>query len=373
MKTGTQKPIVVFISNRFGYGPTTALLNIVKEFIKNGEVNLVFAGSGICKEAFCLAPEKKVIFCELDERDYNKMKDFLSQYKDEKIFIISCLNRLAIMVAKELNIPNALVDLLTWTWNEIPKGYEIADHYFSNHFGTDIKKPYMIEVPLIIGQTPEKKGIKKKYILVNVGGSQNHLVPGVPENYLRLISYFLNNIKVPRGLEIIVAGGSGAVEFLRNSGIRPDTRIESFSLQEYTLIQNKSKKIISVAGSNSTFMSFVLGIPVIFLLPQLYSHWKLVSFLKEKNYIKDCQNWNDYMWLSNDINSLTEKESILLIEDLAKKALAEQEILNRMMYDLQKMIDADDDVAGQNKFIADVGIGGEKKIFEYLRDHWFKK
>ncbi|MCX6722319.1 MAG: hypothetical protein NTY04_04005, partial [Candidatus Staskawiczbacteria bacterium] len=152
---------------------------------------------------------------------------------------------------------------------------------------------------------------------------------------------------------------------------RPEFIIESLSFKKYTSIQHQSKKIVSLAGSNSTFMSFVLGIPVVFLLPQLYSHWKLTSFLKEKKYIKHCQHWDEYMSVPANINLFTEKEAIFLIEDLSSKALADKKILFKMMNDLQNMVDAEIDTTGQDKFIEDVGIGGEKKIFDYLNNCWF--
>lgn len=372
MEPKTQKPVIIFISNRFGYGPTTALLHVVREFIEKVDADFVFAGSGICKEAFDFKLKDRVEFIEIDERDYDEIKKFLLRYKNRRVFLISCLNRLAILVAKELEIPNALVDLLTWMWNEIPNGYKDADYYFSNHFGTKNKKPYMIEVPIIMGSIPDKKNIvKKKYLLVNIGGMQNHLVPGLPENYLRLISYLLNNIKIPSGFEVVVASGNQAVEFLKKLSTRPEFRITSLSFEEYTSIQNQSKKIISLAGSNSTFMAFILGTPVVFLLPQLYSHWKLTMFLKQKKYIKHCQHWDDYMPVPADINSMTEKDIIFLIEKLSAKAFNDKKILDRMMSDLQNMIDTDVDTKGQDKFIADIGIGGEKKIFSHLNNSWF--
>ncbi|MCX6722318.1 MAG: hypothetical protein NTY04_04000, partial [Candidatus Staskawiczbacteria bacterium] len=212
MKQKTKKPVIIFISNRFGYGPTIALLNVAREFIKKIDADFVFAGSGICKEAFNAVFEKKIVFVETDEHNYDEIKKFILRYKNRKVFLISCLNRLAIVVAKELKIPNALIDLLTWTWNKIPKGFESADHYFSNHFGTKNKKPYMIEVPLIIGPVPYKKNVNKKYLLINIGGVQNHLVESLPENYLKLVSYFLNTLKVPSNLKVVVASGSQSVK-----------------------------------------------------------------------------------------------------------------------------------------------------------------
>lgn len=371
MELKTQKPVIIFISNRFGYGPTTALLHVAREFLAKTGFDLIFAGSGVCKEAFDFNLKDKVKFVELDERNYDEIKKFILRYKNRKVFLISCLNRLAILAAKELDIPNALVDLLTWMWNEIPKGYEVADYYFSNHFGTKNKKPYMIEVPIIMGSIPKKKDTKKKYLLINIGGMQNHLVPGLPENYLRLISYFLNNIKVPMDIEVVVASGNQAVEFLKKLNTRPEFRITSLSFEDYTSIQNQSKKIISLAGSNSTFMAFILGVPVVFLLPQLYSHWKLTMFLKQKKYIKHCQNWDDYMSVPSDINSMTEKDIIFLIEDLSAKALSDKNILDKMMNDLQNIVDADVDTTGQDEFIVDIGVGGEKIIFDYLKSRWF--
>ncbi len=57
MRSELDKPVVIFISNRFGYGPTITLLHIIRKFISVANAELVFAGSGICKEAFVTAGE----------------------------------------------------------------------------------------------------------------------------------------------------------------------------------------------------------------------------------------------------------------------------------------------------------------------------
>jgi len=371
-KDMTEKPTIIFISNRFGYGPTITLLQVIRESMGRVDADLVFAGSGICKEAFDFSLSDRVKFIESDERDIDNLRKLLACYKGKKVFLISCLNRLAIQVAKELSIPNALVDFLTWMWNEIPQGYEDTNHYFSNHFGTSNKRPSMIEVPLILGPISERKSYKKEYLLVNIGGTQNHLVPSIPRNYLTLLSYLLNNLKVPTGLKVVVAGGREAICFLKTLSTRPEFRIESLLSSEYISIQHRSKKIISLAGTNSTFMSFIVGVPVVFLLPQLYAHYKLTLFLKERKYITNCQHWDDYMDVPTDINLLTEKDSIFLIEDLAANAITNIKVLAKIMEDLQNMVDIEINIAGQERFISDFGVGGEQIIWNYLSKFWFK-
>lgn len=371
MKTELQKPIIIFISNRFGYGPTITLLHVIRKFISKIEADFVFAGSGICKEAFDFNLKDKVTFIEMDERDIAEIRKLFLKYKDRKVYVVSCLNRLAIQAAKELKIPNALVDFLTWMWNKIPEGYESTDHYFSNHFDTNNKKPQMIEVPLILGPIPNRRSYMKEYLLFNIGGTQNHLVPGIPKNYLSLLSNFLNSLQVPSDIRVVVAGGGEAIKYLKDTSTRSEFRIESLPSQEYISIQQRSRKIVSLAGTNSTFMSFILGLPVVFLLPQLYAHWKLTLFLKERNYITSCQHWDDYMTVPAHINSLTEKESIFLIEDLSAKALADKNIFSKMLEDLQEAINRENDVSGQEKFIHDIGVGGEDVIWDYLNNCWF--
>lgn len=340
--------------------------------MKRIDADLIFAGSGICKEAFDSSLSSHVKFIEIDERNIDEIRELLAYYKNRKVFLVSCLNSLAIRAAKELFIPNALVDFLTWMWNEIPLGYEDTDYYFSNHFGTCNKTPLMIEVPLILGPISERKSYKKEYLLINIGGTQNHLVPGLPKNYLTMLSYLLNNLKVPAGLKVVVAGGSEAMRFLRTLNTRSDFRIESLPSCEYISIQQRSEKIVSLAGTNSTFMSFIVGAPVVFLLPQLYAHWKLTLFLKERNYITNCQHWDDYMDMSEDINLLSEKDSIFLIEDLSARAITDKKVLARITGDLQSMVDKKIDISGQEKFISDFGIGGERIIWDHLSKFWFK-
>jgi hypothetical protein len=117
-------------------------------------------------------------------------------------------------------------------------------------------------------------------------------------------------------------------------------------------------------------MSFVIGLPVVFLLPQLYAHWKLTLFLKERRYITDCEHWDKYMPLTKDINNLSERESIFFIEDLARQALGNHDIFNVILSDLQNMIDAEIDITGQDRFIKDFGVNGEEYVFDYLKKVW---
>jgi hypothetical protein len=371
MTSDTKKSTIIFVSNRFGYGPTVTLLHLVRLFVKNVNAEIVFIGSGICKEAFDASLNGFVTFIDADERDYEAIKKIIGRYDhDNRVFLVSCLNRFAIQAANDLGVPNAIIDFLTWMWNGIPKGYEDAGYYFSNHFGTSNRKEGMIEVPLILGPMVDKVKAKKDYLLINIGGTQNHLMPGIPKNYLALLSFFLNSIRIPTGLSVVVAGGKQAIEFLKCSSTRPEFRIESLSHDEYVSIQQRSAKIVSLAGTNSTFMSFALDIPVVFLLPQLYAHWKLTLFLKERGYISDCYHWDRYMSVPSDISQMTELDSIYMIEELAKEALSDHGILSKMKEDLQHLIDENTDISGQKRFIKDIGIGGEEVILRKLKEFW---
>lgn len=371
MKPQAEKPVIIFISNRFGYGPTMALLHVVRKFVIAAEANLVFAGSGICKEAFDSRLADKVEFVEIDERDIEQVRALIKGYMTSKVYVVSCLNRFAIQAAKELNVPNALIDFLTWMWNKIPEGYENTDLYFSNHFGTENKRQAMIEVPLILGQIPEKTDCKKDCLLFNVGGMQNHLVSGIPQNYMSLLSDLLNRIRVPEGLKVVVAGGSEAMKFLKERSTRPEFRIGSLPSEEYISIQQRSWKIVSLAGVNSTFMAFAIGIPVIFLLPQVYANWKLTHLLEQREYIRRSCYWEDYIRVPDGADLLSEKDSIHLTETLSAEASNDTRVLERILHDLQAKIDEEVDIAGQGRFICDIGLGGEDAIWKYLKGCWF--
>ena len=363
---------IICISNRFGYGPTITLSHVIKKLVGRIPAHIVFAGSGICKEAFDSTLKNIVSFVEIDERDSNGIKQLLGLYDRKSTYLISCLNRLAILAAKELQIPCVMVDFLTWMWNEIPSGYEQADYYFSNHFGTKNQKPYMIEVPLIMGPAPINSNAKKEYFLINIGGTQNHLVPGVPKQYLTLLSALINNLEIIEGTKVVVAGGAQAIAFMKNLNKRPEFRIESLPFSEYVSIQQRSKKILSLAGTNSTFYSFLLDVPVAFLLPQVLAHWKLTLFLKNKGFISHCQHWDDYMTVPADIQKISEKESILLTETLAARVLSNEQLFRNILHDLQHMLQANIDTNSQKRFINSIGIDGEEIICNHLEKTWFK-
>lgn len=369
--TARSEKTILFISNRFGYGPTITLAHVMRQFASNTDCRLVFAGSGICKEAFDRQSlGDRVSYIEADERDLDDILKLIGRFDASRLFLVSCLNRLAIQAAHERGIPNALIDFLTWLWNTIPDGYLLADRYFSNSFATENRLPQMIDIPLILGPVPSRRGTPGEYFLFNIGGTQNHLVPELPKNYLRMLSSLLNRVRIPQGLRTVIAGGKDAVAFLKENSTRQDFSFESLSSEEYVSIQRRSSKIVSLAGTNSTFMSFAIGVPVIFLLPQLLAHWKLTDLLEERGYITPAQKWSDYVQFDEDADEITEKESILLTERLSAIVLSDQKLMDRITNDLQSRIDSDVETAGQDRFISEAGIGGEHMVCESLRTAW---
>ena len=369
MKSVSKKPAVVFVSNRFGYGPTVTMFHVIREIIKRSDAKLIFAGSGICKEAFDQTLKMRVDSLDIDERDQKILTTFLSDIRrsEKEVRVVSSLNRIAVKSADSLGIPSALIDCLAWMWKTVPEGYEKADMYFANMLGRSSIGD-MTDVPLILGPIIESI-LPKNVLLINIGGASNHHISGISKNHLLLLGRLLNQLNIPDNLSVFVAGGRQSVDFLKKIVKRPQFTIESLSQVEYSHIQGRSAKIVTLAGMNSVFTSFAHHIPTEFLLPQMYSQWALTKILNKGGYTK-AKHWDDYMSIPEGIDDMSEKEAMLVIEDLSALALKDDSIFKSILTDLQIGIDRETDISGENRCIGDFGIGGEKTIADALIKAW---
>ncbi len=360
------KQTIILFSNPFGYGPTTTLIHIAKEILKKTDVNLVWGAKkeGLCREIFNV--KNKIIWHDINERDFNEVKKLIAKYPQAKV--ISILNRFSIRAAKELGNDNALVDFLSWFWETAPEEYSLADIYFTNNLKKKIDpiNSNTIDVPIILGPIPEKK--EEDIILINIGGSKNPLVSGIPTSYLLLLSKILNMLNFGNS-KVYIAGGKEATAFIRKHISNNSYKIGSMSHEEFLSLHRKAKRFISLSGTNATFMSFALNVPTIFLLPQLLAHWKLSLLLKDQS-IPSVMLWEDYFLVDENIYSFGEKEIVPITESFSQKMIRNNQAINKYAERIQCWIDGPADTKEQEKFIKKVGLRGEEAVVSKLIEAW---
>ncbi|NMB56413.1 hypothetical protein GYA19_00570 [Candidatus Beckwithbacteria bacterium] len=364
---------IIFFSNPFGYGPTTTLIHIAESLNKrvNGNIKMVVAGkeNGLCKEIFNKSNHSYIKWHDLDERNYEEVKSFLSSFKSP--FVVSVLNRFSIKAAHELKLPNILIDFLAWFWDKPSFEYSLADMYLYNSLGKDLSIPNKIsyDIPIILGSIPKRIISKKRMILINIGGSKNPLVEGIPIKYLTLLTKIINKLNFASAT-VYIAGGKEATEFIKKNLDFPDRFIVgSFSHEKFLKLHAACHHFITLSGTNATFMSFSLGIPTTFLLPQLLAHWKL-SFILKKETNVDPLMWEDYFDINKKMYSLTEYDVVPYTEKLSQKVINNNKIFSKILTKIQDRLDSKINTSDQTKYIEKLGVNGEDVVSDLIIKKW---
>lgn len=367
------KPInsILLFSNPFGYGPTTTLLHIAEELAKRTSLPLLAAGKrdGLCGEIFTTSSHPSVVWHDLDERDYGQVKTFIAHHPNTAV--ISILNRFCIQAAHELKVPNALVDFLAWFWDTPAAEYGFADLYFTNKLGMQlpIVNAHTYDVPIILGPIPRRTHSTDPLILINIGGSQNPLVEGIPTDYLTLFSEIINRLDFGSSSDVYIAGGRAATDFVNQRLHNKTYHVGPLAHEKFLALHARADRFISLTGTNATFMSFALQVPTIFLLPQLLAHWKL-SLLLQNAGITDVLMWENYYQIDRKTYTLSEKELVPLTESLSRQTLNNNIKLSSIVTTVQNWLATAPNLMEQDRFIRQVGVNGEKELVSRLISEW---
>ncbi len=367
------KPTIIFFSNPFGYGPTTTLIHLAEVISKLTDIQMVVAGKndGLCKEVFSKSNHSNMQWHDLDERNFDQVKEYISQFK--KPYIVSILNRFSIEASRQLGVHNALIDFLAWFWDKPAREYSLSEYYFYNSLGAKVTIPTSnaYDVPIILGSIPKKsKSQAGSQVLINIGGSQNPMVEGLPYEYLKLLVSIIDKIEFPKKSKVYIGGGKLATEYIKENLSHPERFIiGSFDHEEFLQIHANSDHVISLSGTNATFMSFKLGIPTTFLLPQLLAHWKLSIILRDQK-ISDPLMWEDYFDVDDNIYKLTEYDVVPYTENLSIKLRENPELLSKVVNKIQSQLETNLFVKKQTEYINKLGVNGEKFVAELLVKKW---
>lgn len=327
---------LIFISNPFGYGPTSTTLAVMLEVFKLWKGRIIFIANKNNKN---IINDSRIKIKILNDRDENILEKYIKSIHNPYIF--SCMNRFIINPAKKNNIPLIFLDTLSWFWEEIPNNYLQADYYFYQNVPfLKKKKSYnqyknAIGFSPIIGSVPKTDNNPSNKILVSVGGGHNPLTKSISKHYLDLLSILLTSVENDN--RFLVIGGEEAIRYLK--GKINHTNISLNSLDWNSSIKQlfNSKCILTTAGFKTTFEAFCLDKKIAFLLPMNKSQWKLENEIKLIYSNIPGMNWEDYFSINNEFNKLSEKDVILHIEKMAKDLLTSNKI-NKAINDFNELI-----------------------------------
>lgn len=364
-----KKTIIVF-SNPFGYGPTGNAIPTLEELSKIQNVDLIFAGSGLCLE---ILPSKyKTVV--LNERDEDEIEKFLKTI--ENPYVIGIQNRFSIKVCKRNNIPCAFLDILAWFWKKIPEEHLIADEIFWLNFGKmKEKEEYNDTINLISGIVEDYhfENVKKNNgnILIHIGGANYPVINDIPKNYLELMSLSLNALSEKNIFKnIYFVAGNIAVKYVKSLGLNKEIKAESLSREEYLGSLNSSDHLLTTSGVSSTLEGFYFNTPVSFLLPINLSQLALIRLLEERNLKMQKLNWNDYVKINPALEQLTEKEGIEEIEGYAEIILNDNNLLNKYLEDFINLAKNIPTTESQKIFIDKIGSTGSQEMVQILTEKW---
>lgn len=322
---------IVLISNPFGFGPASNLNAILQE-LYTYNVNLFLLVGKNSLDLFDIKTEKVKIL-QINERSESEIDQTLLEI--DSPHIISSLNRFALSVAQRRNYKSVFIDCLSWFWEEIPLNYLNTDTYYAlNFIGLKNKVlPQNAKVVPYPCSSFDNRGKSKKITpnktYINIGGYQNPLVDTTRKSfYLDLLAYLASNSQT----QIKILGGNQASVYLNKNSNNPNLS-ETYTKEDFDSLTDKLPSLISVAGINSTVECLFSNTEIIYYLPWNLSQNKLGELLQNERILSRdrIMCWEDYFpEYKKEMHTISEKESIQLIEFYAEKALDDVEILKKI-------------------------------------------
>lgn len=362
------KKNVIFFSNPFGFGPTAKAIAVMNAAQKLWDANIHYVTDSSCLQIFNI-PNVNIITGDI--RNIDNVRKIISDF--ENSYVVSSINKFAIIVANELKIPNAFIDSLTWMWDVIPNDYLLSDFYFALNFPNLDKKiqqyPSIIKVPYIIDDTFSQSKSYESDILVNIGGCMNPLTNTCPEAFLTILFLALKEL---HNKKIVVCGGKEAISILNNLNLKHKTKILFTTLEKETFMSSllRTKHFVTISGLNSSFEAFYYQVPTSFIMPTNLSQWKnLNEFIinaKVESYVK----WEDILSSGINLDSMSEKEAIRVLELTAKNILISKKYLRKATKLLYNIFIKTPDTKAPYSFINSLGTDGAYVIAKRLKKEW---
>lgn len=358
---------LIFISNSFGYGPTSTTIAVLSEVLKIWRGKIVFIANKNNKN---LINDPRIKVKVLDDRNENILESYIKSIRSPYVF--SCMNRFVINPAKKNAIPIVFLDTLSWFWKKVPNNYLKADYYFYQKIpflkkNRDFKKyKNAIEVSPIIGKMPKSNIKPLGEVLISIGGGNNPLTNSISKNYLNLLGIFLMN--VDKKTKFLVVGGGESIRYLRSRVKKENIRFNTLDWNNAMKNLINSECILTTAGLKTTFEAFYLSKKLSYLLPMNKSQWKLEDEIKRLYPKIYAMRWEEYLSISKDFEDLSEKDAILYLEQKARDLLKNDKKLKLAVEDFNCLMTKNQFSFRKGKF--GFGTDGSREIANRLEKIW---
>lgn len=339
---------IVITSNPFGYGPTGQAIVLIKELLKNKNINpsnIHFIGSDLCreiieKELVC----SKITICDLNERNVLEIKNYLQNFESDTV-CIGFQNRFIIEVANKLKIKNIFIDGLGWFWKKIPISHLSASNVYWTNFPNLLHKekniPNNVSVIGLIQEsctwTPDKEN---PFYLVSLGGCINPLVSGLQENYLILAMKVFNKISSIKKINIkVVLGNTARIYLEKNNLVSKNISVHSYEHSEMMKVFSKCQHHFSIGGQSSTMEALQSKIPTTFYLPSNLSQIAFQKIFQQFIPGEFYCNWQNYTENTDIFNENNEEYIINVINEISSEIAYNEIIINKIANNCIQNID----------------------------------
>ena len=361
---------LLFFSNPFGYGPTATMVAVLRHFLNLTNVQICVVARGLCKEI--LDDYKKLEIIDINQRDISEITELLNKYQEP--YVISSLNRFAILAAYKLGIPSCFIDTLTYLWDKIPDDYLKADMYYACDFPTVSEKTYghknAIITPLIIDIMPDlaqnNNNITRKGVILQLGGLKSPLSDNPPTDYLDLISVALNNVNKP----ITVCGGTDGLHYLKQNVSAKNVEFNSLSKNDFLRKLAGSELCISTPGLNTTVESVFLKTPINFIMPTNLSQWVNYNIFKKFSANGTDVTWESVIGDDLHISGLPEYDAIIQINEMAYDIKQYRKKTDRFIELFRQTVSSVPDINKQYNLLKIYGTNGAQFIFKDICKKW---
>lgn len=360
---------LLFFSNPFGYGPTATMMAVLRHFFNLKNVQIYVVARGLCKEI--LDDYKELEIIDIDQRDVSEIIKLLNKYPEP--YVISSLNRFAVLAAYKMGIPSCFIDTLTYLWDKIPDDYLKADMYYASDFPMVSEKTSghknAIITPLIIDNKldfMQKNNDNRKGVLLQLGGLKSPLSDNPPIDYLDLISFALNKTQK----YITVCGGNDGLNYLKQRVSSPNIDFTSLSKDAFLRKLSLSELCISTPGLNTTIESIYFKTPINFIMPSNLSQWVNHNMFKQFGANGTDITWESVIDRDLDIQGLPEYDAIIKINKMAYDIKQSIKQTNRFIELFQQTVSSAPNVNKQYNLLKKYGTNGANFIFEDICKKW---
>lgn len=359
---------LLFFSNPFGYGPSGKALSVAEYIHGHTEkTKIILCGS----QYFSQIAGKQFSFLNIDDRNEESILQTVKTIPGEK-YIFSSQNRFAIKVATRIDVPSAFLDGLAWFWDKIPGDHFLADIILWLNYPyieEKIPQKFKNKIHIIHGVTEPTTLIedKNRYgIVMYIGGCKNPLTP-LPYSYLDLISKLFEFIDPRLSLELSTDEESQAY---LSKNRKVSERIKRYDHNEFVEKLSKAKRFVSNGGQTATLEASTVRTPISFFLPINLSQLALIRKLNSTTDVYPHLSWEDYTKLPKNIDKLTEKEVLILLEAKSRELMNNPIRFGKLCKDFLEILSTKGTYAGQAGFFKQIGSTGAGEVCKILKNEW---